>query len=149
MDDKPAILPFTTRTSAALKPIVSPEEKDPASEWVDPGQAFAVVTGGRSAVTCEFIRRDGSSFSMPYSYAPLLWWHPPGLLILEYPGFFSVTLRGSHLVELHRRLRDRKVTWVCETGVIETTDVASITSLEIVHQFPSRERPGKLVLGEG
>ena len=135
MADDAAVIPFAARTG--LKPQPLPPGEPPA-EAVDPGQAFATVTGGRTAVTCEFIRRDGSSFAVPYSYAPLLWWNPPGSLLVEYPGFFSVVLRGSHLVELHRRLKDRKVTWICETGEIDTQGVACVTTLEIIRSFPSR-----------
>lgn len=138
-DRADTLLPFAARHDPKPKPGVPPEGDDTPEELVAPGQAFATVTGQRSATALEFIRRDGRAFCMPYSYAPLLWWQPPGVLILEYPGFFSVVLRGSHLSGLYRRIRDRRVTWICETGEIDAAGTAAIHSLEILHAFPSRE----------
>ena len=143
MADDADVLPFAARAGVRPKPANSPGEAEPQGEAVDPGKAFAVVTGQRAALSLEFIRRDGSSFAMPYSYAPLLWWQPPGSLVIEYPGFFSVLLRGYHLAELHRRLKDRKVTWICETGEIATAGTACVTTLEIVRSFPSRDEADK------
>jgi hypothetical protein len=140
MDDSGEILPFSARIGGLPKSAAPPGGEESPDEAVAPGEAFAVVKGGRAASSLEFIRRDGRSFCVPYSYAPLLWWNPPGSLVIEYPGFFSVVLRGSNLAGLHRRLRDRKVTWICETGEIDTAGgVAAVMTLEIVHSFPSRE----------
>lgn len=138
MADDAEVIPFATRAGVAPKPTSLPGGAEPDGECVDPGKAFAVALGPRTAIACEFIRRDGSSFAVPYSYAPLLWWTPPGSLLVEYPGFFSVHLRGSHLAELHRRFKDRKVTWVCETGEVDAASDCCVTTLAIVRSFPSR-----------
>ena len=138
MADDAEVIPFATRAGVAPKPANLPGLSEPDGEHVDPGKAFAVAVGPRAAVSCEFIRRDGSSFAVPYSYAPLLWWQPPGSLLIEYPGFFSVHLQGSHLAELHRRFKDRKVTWICETGEVAAAGSTCVTTLEIVRSFPSR-----------
>ena len=136
MDDSGELLPFASRLDG--KPRLPPDAEEPPDELVAPGQAFATVTGQRTATALEFIRRDGRAFCVPYAYAPLLWWQPPGSLVIEYPGVFSVVLRGCNLAGLYRRVRDKRVTWICETGEIDATGTA-VTSIEIVHAFPSRE----------
>jgi hypothetical protein len=80
---------------------------------------------------------------VPYSYLPLLWWHPPGLLTIEYPGLFSVLLHGKELDELHRRIKDQRITWVREFDEHRACALSSaITRLEILRAYPSHEASG-------
>ena len=117
---------------------------DPSAEAVAPGDAYATVTGQRQALSLEFIRPNGDSFTVPYSYRPLLWWQAPASLILEYPGLFSVALRGKNLAGLFRRIRDYKVTWVREIGPADAAAMpAAVTSIEIIRVYPSREEAGE------
>jgi hypothetical protein len=113
--------------------------RDGQEETIAPGAVFAVTTGGRLAQALQFIRPDGCSFSVPYSYAPLLWWHPPGTILLEYPGLFSVILQGDDLAELHRRILDRKVVWVRACEPEQAKHPSAVTRLAILRAFPSRE----------
>lgn len=116
---------------------------EPPEETIGPGRAYAVVAGLRPAVALEFIRKDGCSFTIPYGYAPLLWWNPPTQLIIEYPGVFSVLLRGKNLGDLQRRIRDCRVTWVREFAEADAEALPlAVTRIEITLAFPSREGDG-------
>ena len=105
------------------------------------GDAFATVKGPRTAFSAEFIWRDGRSFAMPYQLLPIPWWKPPATLLIEYPGFFTVSLSGRRLGELHRRFRDRKVLWVRECEKDSAAPLV-VTSIAILQSFPSREAIG-------
>lgn len=136
MSDNDLLSRFTARLDARPKPEASP----PDEEEIAPGDAFATVTGQRTAKALEFIRHGGRSFIVPYGYAPLLWWEPPGLLLVEYPGLFTVALRGKQLGGLQRLLRDMRVVWVRESDPIEALGLpVAVTSIEIVQAFPSRD----------
>lgn len=114
-----------------------PDHEAP-EEAVAPGHAFATVKGPRAARSLEFIRRDGSSFCVPYGYLPLCWWQPPGSLLVEYPGLFTVALHGHGLAELKARLADHRLLWVreCEEGA--GLPVA-ITRITLLRSYPSRD----------
>ena len=80
------------------------------------------------------------SFSVPYSYLPLLWWEPPGRLTIEYPNLFSVLLEGKELEELHRRIKDHRITWVREFDEQQAVALsAAVTRIAIIRAYPSRE----------
>ena len=121
-------------------------EAEPAAdggELVAPGDIYATVTGQRLAIAIEFIGKDKRSVTVPYSYLPLLWWHPPGLLTIEYPGLFSVLLHGKELDELHRLVKDHRLTWVREFDEHRACALSSaVTRLEILRAYPSREASG-------
>jgi hypothetical protein len=138
MDDngETKILPFTER-DGVRKHDDSPEG-DTLLEAVATGDAYATIAGQRYALSLEFIRRNGESFTVPYSYRPLLWWRSPETLIMEYPGLFSVVLRGQNLSGLAARIRDHKITWVREIDPLPTaTAAAAVTSIEIIRAYPS------------
>ena len=82
--------------TATLDPLPQQDEPD---ELVAPGDIYAATCGPRLSLAIEYISKAGRSFTVPYSYLPLLWWEPPGSLIIEYPGFFSVLLQGKELDE--------------------------------------------------
>jgi hypothetical protein len=141
-------LPFTSRFDDKPKrggghPPGPPDDDEPAAEaeeQVAPGDIYATAVGQRLAVSLEFIGRDGTSFSVPYSYLPLLWWQPPGTLTIEYPNLFSVALRGKELDELHRRIKDQRITWVREFDEHQATALSSaVTRIEILRVYPSRD----------
>lgn len=130
---------FTLPPRVAAKAL----PKHSGKEEIAPGNAYASTGGQAAAHNLEFIRRDGNSFTLPYSYAPILWWKPPGLLLIEYPGLFSVTLKGRDLGELQRRIRDRRITWVreCEEAVAELVPSA-VVRIAIAGFFPSHDSGG-------
>jgi hypothetical protein len=130
--------PFASRLGGD-KPAASDPSPE-ADELVAPGNIYATVTGQRMALSIEFIHRDRRSFTVSYSYLPLLWWHPPNLLTIEYPGLFSVLLHGKELDELHRRIKDQKITWVREFDEHRAAALSSaVTRIEILRSYPSRE----------
>ena len=124
-----------TLTLVIDRPTPKPERPE---ETVAPGKAFATVTGQRQAPALEFIWRDGKSLAVPYACLPLLWWHPPGLILLEYPGLFTIALKGERLTELHRRLRDQRVLWVRECEEAGALPLA-VTNIAILRAYPSHE----------
>lgn len=110
------------------------------AELVAPGDIYASTSGPRLSLAIEFIGRDRRSFTVPYSYMPLLWWQPPGMLTIEYPGLFSVTLRGRELDELHRRIKDQRITWIREFDEHQAMALSSaVTRIEILRAYPSHE----------
>ena len=141
MPDSDLLPRFTSRFDGKPEPA-APEEDEIAS-----GAAYATVTGQRTAKALEFIRQSGQSFTVPYGYAPLLWWNPPGLLLIEYPGLFTVALRGKQLGGLQRLLRDMRVAWIRESDAIEALSLpVAVTGIEIIQAFPSRD--GNALAGE-
>jgi hypothetical protein len=141
MDDS-HVLPFTGREDGRRKRGGGsggpPDDGDADGVLIAKGNVYASVCGQREAVMLEFIRQDGHSFSVPYHRQPLIWWHPPDTIILEYPGIFSVLLRGKNLEELHGRINDRRVTWVreCDDSVAAALPMA-VTRIEIIRAYPS------------
>jgi hypothetical protein len=134
-DNETNILPFAERDGLRKHDESLP---DGDAEAVAPGGAYATIAGQRHALSLEFIQRDGRSFTVPYSYRPLLWWRSPGTLILEYPGLFSVALRGQNLTGLVGRIRDYKITWVREVDPVRAAEmVTAVTSIEIIRAYPS------------
>ena len=113
MDDNGDKYPFTSRLDGGKPPAAgkgdSPGER---GELVAPGDIYATAAGQRLALALEFIYKDGASFTVPYAFLPVLWRQPPDTLVIEYPGLFSVMLRGRELDELHRRIKDQRLTWV-------------------------------------
>lgn len=138
MPDRGEVVPFSARVAGGKPADGAPSEEN--GELVVAGGLYATAVGGRVALCLEFIRRDGRAFSVPYSYLPLTWWEPPGTLIVEYPGVFSVLLHGRDLEELHRRIRDHRVTWLREFDARRVADLpGAVTRLAILRSFPSRE----------
>lgn len=144
MDDKGESDLFSSRLGGGKPPEAS--EGNPAAddgELVAPGDIYATARGQRLALSLEFIHKDGASFSMPYALLPLLWWHPPGTLIIEYMGLFSVMLQGRELDELHRRIKDHRITWVREFDEHQAVALSSaVTRIEILRSYPSRDAGG-------
>jgi hypothetical protein len=147
MDDKgdDAGLSFSARVGDDPKrggknPAADNEPPAEADELVAPGDIYATAGGQRMAIELEFIRKDRSSFSVPYSYLPLLWWEPPSLLTIEYPNLFSVLLHGKELDELHRRIKDHRITWVREFDEHQAAVLSSaVTRIAILRSYPSRD----------
>lgn len=143
MGDDGNAIPFTARVGDDPKHGGKPPEPGDDSEQVAPGDIYATVTGQRLALSLEFIRKDGRSFSVPYSYLPLLWWKPPGSLMIEYPHVFTVVLHGRELDELHRRIRDHRITWIREIDERRAAALSSaVTRIEIINVYPSRQAAG-------
>lgn len=126
---KPALVP---------KRAIIPPEGD--GDEVAAGDAYATVKGQRQADSLRFLRRKGRSFTMPYDYLPVPWWESPALLLLEYPGFFTVALHGKAVAELEPRISDRRVTWLRECDEAEAASVpVAVFRIVILHAYPSRE----------
>jgi hypothetical protein len=138
MDDSPRI--FTARLEPRGGDTAIDGEPPEVAELIAPGDIYASVTGPRSALALEFIWKDGRSLAMPYSLQPLLWWHPPGKLLIEYPDHFTVELRGKELCELHRRIKDQRLTWLREFDEHQAAAMASaVTRIQILRCYPSHE----------
>jgi hypothetical protein len=132
---------FTARVGGEKTTELPGDGQSPETdELVAPGDIYATASGQRLAMAIEFIGKDGQSFTVPYSYLPLLWWQPPGLLTIEYPGLFSVMLRGKELDELHRRIKDQRITWIREFDEHQAVALSSaVTRIKILRAYPSRE----------
>ena len=132
---------FADRLGGESEPLtLLPDDDGQATELVAAGNIYATAVGQRHAVTLEFIWKDGRSLSVPYSYLPLLWWQPPGRIIVEYPSLFSVLVEGKELEELHRRTKDHRITWVREFDEHQAAALAfAVTRITILHSYPSRE----------
>ena len=142
MDGKGVDTAFASRLGGEKtgEPPDGGQPVDDADELVAPGDIYATTSGPRLALAIEFIGKDGRSFTVPYSYLPLLWWKPPGSLIIEYPGIFSVMLLGKELDELHRRIKDQRITWIREFDDHQAAALSSVvTRIEILRAYPSRE----------
>lgn len=110
MDDSDT-LPFV-RPDHKTKGRVA--DKEPEEE-VAFGNAFASVRGLRTPTTLRFFRADGRlKFAMPYGYLPIIWGESSSVIVIEYPGFFTLMLAGKNLNDLETRLCDYRVTWVRE-----------------------------------
>lgn len=133
-DDDDSEFPFTSRIDGGKN------DGPPDDELIAPGKIYAVTSGPRLSLAIEFISKAGRSFAVPYSYLPLLWWQPPGSLIIEYPGLFSVLLKGKELDELHRRIKDQRITWIREFDEHRAMALSSaVTRIEILRAYPSHE----------
>ncbi len=107
---------------------------------IAPGDIYATAGGNRKAMSLRFIWKDQRRLSVPYGYLPLLWWKPPGVIIVEYPRLFSVQLEGKELEELYRRLADQRITWVREFDERQAAALASaVTRMDILRSFPSQQ----------
>jgi hypothetical protein len=123
--------------------LVSNREPMPhkrSDEAVALGNVYATAKGQRNAEAIEFRRKDGTSFSMPYAYRPILWGNPPASILIEYPGFFTVALTVVGHGELLKRLGAQQVTWIreCDETLAASLPVA-VTRIEILRAYPSRE----------
>jgi hypothetical protein len=123
--------------------LVSNREPMPhkrSDEAVALGNVYATAKGQRAAEAIEFRRKDGTSFTMPYGYRPILWGHPPASILVEYPGFFTVALTVVGHGELLKRLGAQQVTWIreCDESLAASLPVA-VTRIEILRAYPSRE----------
>jgi hypothetical protein len=117
-----------------------PEAYEELEEEVASGDAYATAKGQRTADSLEFRREDGTAFTIPYGYRPILWGHPPDSILIEYPGFFTVALTCTGYGELFKRLGDRRVTWIRECGeTIAAGLPVAVTRIEILRAYPSRE----------
>jgi hypothetical protein len=123
---------------SARRAIRPPDDED--GEMVATGDAYATVKGQRQAEGLRFLRLRRRSFAMPYDYRPIPWWESPGLLLLEYPGFFTTALHGKSVVELEPLIIDRRLTWIreCDKATAASLPVA-VFRIDILHAYPSRE----------
>ena len=114
MDDN-ATLPFPTRLDAKAKRQMLPPEDGELEEAVEAGDAYATTRGMRVSPALRFLHPDGSlKFAVPYGYLPIVWGESVELVMIEYPGLFSVALAGKNLGQLETRLCDHRVTWIRE-----------------------------------
>jgi hypothetical protein len=114
-------------------------EADNGDVLVAEGDAYATVKGQRQAEGLRIIRRNRKSFTMNYDYRPLPWWDTPDLLLLEYPGFFTLALHGKNVVELEPLIVDRRLTRVRECGEAAAHLPIAVFRIKILHAYPSRE----------
>ena len=143
MDDSDT-LPFPTRLDAKPKRRVASSDNGQPEETTEPGNAYATTRGLRAAPALRFLHPDGRlNFAMPYGYLPIVWGDSPSLILLEYPGFFTVTLAGKNLGVLETRLCDQRVTWIreCDQVLAAVLQVA-VTRIEIIRTYPSRNDAG-------
>lgn len=135
MDDS-RVLPFSQRVGNGGEPPAN-------DELVEPGNAFAVVRGTRAPPALRFFLASGKSFAMPYHTPPIVWGESPALVLLEYPGFFTVILAGHNLGLLEARLCEQRVSWIrqCPPGQV-AGDTVMVTRIERMNRYPSREHDG-------
>ena len=69
------------------RPAAKPERPE---ETVAPGKAFATVTGQRQAPALEFICATANPFQYPMPACRCCGGIRPALILLEYPGLFTV-----------------------------------------------------------
>jgi hypothetical protein len=75
---------------------------------------------------------------------PIPWWEAPGLLLLEYPGFFTTALHGKSVVALEPLIIDRRLTWIRECDKAEAAGLpVAVFRIDILHAYPSREEDGQ------
>jgi hypothetical protein len=142
MDDADLLL-LAKPALRAKRPGMPPDGDDGVDELVATGDAYATVKGQRHADILRFLRQRRRSFAMPYGYLPIPWWESPALLLLEYPGFFTVAMHGKSLDELERRISDKRVTWVRECDKAAAADLPlAVFRIDILHAYPSREEEG-------
>ena len=142
-DNEPRVIPFTARTGRGGKE--PPDGSDPAdaAELVADGDAYAVARGTRTPAALRFLLRNGKTFALPYAYHPVIWGESPGLVLLEYPKFFTVILAGRNLGLLEARLCDQRVTWIRECGEAQAALLpVAVTHIERLNRYPSRETDG-------
>ena len=149
MGDSDVLSPFTARFDARPKrggePPPLPEPEETPEEQAGPGNAYATTIGPRLALNLEFIWKDGGSVSLPYACLPLLWWHPPQAMIIEYRGALTLLLRGEALERLKCLIRDQRVTWIRECGEAEAASLPlAVTSIATLDAYPSREVKDRL-----
>lgn len=117
------------------------EPKDDA----DAGDAFGTVKGQRTATTLRLIRRNRKPVTMPYAYLPIIWGdYLPGLVLIEYPGFFTARLAGiPDLGPLEELLSEHRVTWIRECDEAAATALPlAVTRIDLLRYYPSREVAG-------
>ena len=131
--------PFLSRVDSRQKRDSEAPPSD--EEQIAAGDAYAAIVGPRQALALKYIRRDGRIVTVPYAYLPLLWLQPAAsLLLVEYPGLFTVALRGSNLTGLEARITERRVTWVRECSEAEAVCLPlAVTRIDILRVYPSRE----------
>lgn len=133
-DDKGGeVLSFLANRGSARRPQLGNE---PTA-----GDIYATVMGQRSASVLRFIRRSGKPFSMPYALLPIVWGdYLPGVVLMEYPGLFTVRLRGKGLEPLEEHLSERRVTWIraCDQAAATPLPLA-VTGIDLLRTYPSRE----------
>jgi hypothetical protein len=143
MADSDVLAPFRARLDPRGKwggESPADETGDTRDELPGPGDAYATVSGQRLALNLEFIWRDGGSIIVPYACLPLLWWHPPHAMIIEYRSALSLMLKGKTIEQLKRLIQDQRVTWIRECGEAEAEALPlAVTSIAILDVHPSRE----------
>jgi hypothetical protein len=142
-DESPDFLSLVTNHRPAAK-RATPEEAPAAAA----GDAYATVMGQRTAGSLKFIRSTGKPVSLPYALLPLVWGdYLPTVLLVEYPGYFTVRLRGVGLDPLEQLITERRVTWIraCTEDEAARLPVA-VTGIDLLHYYPSREIPQRLGL---
>lgn len=150
MDDSDLLAPFRARIeprTTRLPPAQDAGEEEASDEIIAPGQAYSSVRGPRRANALKFVRLDRISFAMPYALLPIVWPASPALLLLEYPHFFTVALRGKGLDAIEDRIIDHRLFRVRECRDDEAAALSvAVTGIDILASYPSRdmadERPG-------
>lgn len=135
MDDSTRLL--LVKPSLAARKAVAGDDDD---ELVAAGDAYATVRGQRHAEGLRFVRQSRRTFTMLYDYRPIPWYDSPDLLLLEYPGFFTIALHGKSVVELEPLISDRRLTWLRECSPAEAAGLAvAVLRIDRLHAYPSRE----------
>jgi hypothetical protein len=143
MDDSNRLL--LVKPTLAARKALTPEGDD--EELVADGDAYATVRGLRHAEGLRFLRRKRRCFTMLYDYRPTPWWDSPDLLLLEYPGFFTVALHGKGVPELEPLIVDRRLTRLRECDKAEAASLpVAVFRIDILHAYPSREED---TIGQG
>lgn len=102
--------------------------------------AYGIVTGQRTAAVLRFIRQGGKPFSMPYGLLPIVWGdYLPGMLLIEYAGFFTVRLTGEGLAPLEPLVSEHRVTWIRACGEAAARLPLAVTAIDILRYYPSRQ----------
>ena len=147
MDDSgllsPALAGLEARPKQPRRKPDFTDDNDGPDEIVATGDAFATVKGQRHADGLRFIRPGRQCFTLSYNYLPIPWWDAPGLLLLEYPGLFTLRLTGKEPEALEPPISERRITWIRECDPDEAADLPiAVFRIDILHAYPSRDAAG-------
>lgn len=130
---------FLARLDAKPRRAEDPPH-DADDELVAQGDAYAAVRGQRTALSIEFIPRDGDGFILYYADIAAFWIRRPDTILIEYRHLFTVRLRLQGFDLLKRLIRDQRITWIRECSPAEAKALpAAVTRIDILRHYPSRE----------
>lgn len=139
----PALAGFEARPKRPRRMPDFTDDNDGPDEIVATGDAFATVKGQRQADGLRFIRTGRQCFTLSYAYLPIPWWDATGLLLLEYPGLFTVRLVGKEPEALEPRISERRITWIRECDPAQAADLpVAVFRIDVLHAYPSRDAAG-------